>query len=51
MPVVTVALYRSWRTQREKDRPIKATTDNVANMPKAFRKIIKIVFQKPSHGT
>jgi hypothetical protein len=51
MPVVTVALYRSYRTQKEKDRPTKATTDNAANMPRAYRKIIKIVFQKPSHGT
>jgi 4-oxalocrotonate tautomerase len=49
MPIITVAMY-SGRTQRDKDRPAEAITDDVLNILKVQKKNVVIVFQEASHG-
>jgi 4-oxalocrotonate tautomerase len=49
MPIVTVSMY-SGRTQREKDRPAEAMTEDVAKILNIKKKEVIIVFQEAPHG-
>jgi 4-oxalocrotonate tautomerase len=49
MLIVTVLIY-SGRTQREKDRPAEAMTDDIAKILNMKKEEVIIVFQEAPHG-
>ena len=49
MPIITVAMY-SGRTQRDKDRPAEAITEDVVNILKVEKKDVIVVFEEAPHG-
>jgi 4-oxalocrotonate tautomerase len=49
MPIYTVSMYTG-RTQRDKDRPAEAITEDAVNILKVEKKDVIVVFQETPHG-